>query len=465
MSVFVFIGPTLSIAEAESELEATYLAPVSEGDVYRASLTRPQAIGIVDGYFERVPAVWHKELLWAMEQGIRVYGSASMGALRAAELAPFGMEGVGWVFEAFRDGLLERDDEVAVAHASGEAGYAATSEAMVNIRRTLASAEAAGIASATTARALVEIAKVSFYPDRSWAATMRAAADQGVPEAELSGLRAWLPQGRIDQKRDDALAMLRLMRQHAAEGAVPKRVRYRTANTVAWNNARWGALHADGPLRDSSDMLLVGEVLDELGLAGVEASRRARDGGLLRLLALRESAREGIVPDERSLDEAAASFRIDRGLDDPARLARWLGESDLDAEAFRSFVDAEAKLRWVETRGGVEASSMLLDRLRATGEYHGIVQRARRKKRWLARHGMEYAEPADLGSTEREIMCWYFQHRLGVQVPHDLDAHARAAGFSGASSFRRAVLREYSYATLAEEEPDVARRPGPGGQA
>ena len=59
------------------------------------ALERPVAIGLIDGYFERVPSVSHKEILWAMSQGIVVIGAASMGALRAAELAPFGMLGVG----------------------------------------------------------------------------------------------------------------------------------------------------------------------------------------------------------------------------------------------------------------------------------------------------------------------------------------------------------------------------------
>ena len=70
----------------------------------RSSATRPRAVGIIDGYFQQVPSVWHKEILWAMAQGVHVFGSASMGALRAAELAPFGMRGVGLIFEAYRDG-------------------------------------------------------------------------------------------------------------------------------------------------------------------------------------------------------------------------------------------------------------------------------------------------------------------------------------------------------------------------
>src|SRR5437763_12688169 len=123
MTIYVFTGPTLSADEGRAELDAVYLPPVSQGDLYRVARRSPQAIGIVDGYFERVPAVWHKEILWALTRGIHVYGSASMGALRAAELDVFGMVGVGEIFEAYRDGVLEDDDEVAVAHAYAEAGF------------------------------------------------------------------------------------------------------------------------------------------------------------------------------------------------------------------------------------------------------------------------------------------------------------------------------------------------------
>ena len=113
---YVFLGPTLAADRARAELDAVCLPPVSEGDIYRLWGRRPRAIGIVDGYFERVPAVWHKEIMWIMERGVHVFGAASMGALRAVELDSFGMRGVGWVYQQFRDGMLDRDDEVAVKH-------------------------------------------------------------------------------------------------------------------------------------------------------------------------------------------------------------------------------------------------------------------------------------------------------------------------------------------------------------
>src|SRR5213083_2726486 len=143
-TVYVFTGPTISPGEALAELNAVYLPPASEGDVYRVALKQPKAIGIIDGYFQSIPAVRHKEILWAMSRGIHVFGSASIGALRAAELLPFGMEGVGTVFEFYRDGCLVDDEEVAVSHGPAEVGFVPLSEAMVDIRQSLRKAERMG---------------------------------------------------------------------------------------------------------------------------------------------------------------------------------------------------------------------------------------------------------------------------------------------------------------------------------
>src|SRR5246127_762709 len=132
MIAIVFSGPSLPPSKAPFVPEVEWRPPVRQGDLYKAALGRPALIGIIDGTFELVPTVWHKEILWAMTQGIHVYGSASIGALRAAELHQFGMKGVGQIFAAYRDGILIDDDEVAVLHGPQELGYPAVTEAMVN---------------------------------------------------------------------------------------------------------------------------------------------------------------------------------------------------------------------------------------------------------------------------------------------------------------------------------------------
>ena len=174
-------------------------SPVAQGDVYRATQRQPPMIGIIDGYFQRVPSVWHKEILWAMTQGIHVFGSASMGALRAVELEAFGMEGVGAIFQAYRDGVLEEDDEVAVVHGPAEARYVAHSEAMVNIRATLRRATEEGVIGRGTSVLLERTAKETFYPQRTYPNLLAEAAERGAPEHELTVLRHWLPNGESKQ--------------------------------------------------------------------------------------------------------------------------------------------------------------------------------------------------------------------------------------------------------------------------
>ena len=81
--------------------------PVALGSVYRAVEAGYRRIGIVDGLFGNFPAVWHKEILFAIASGVEVSGAASMGALRAAELSRFGMIGSGRIYRMFTDRRMD----------------------------------------------------------------------------------------------------------------------------------------------------------------------------------------------------------------------------------------------------------------------------------------------------------------------------------------------------------------------
>jgi hypothetical protein len=237
MRAVVFVGPTLPPRLRPNEALWEWRPPVRQGELYRAALERPEAIGVIDGYFEVVPTMWHKEILWAMSQGIHVFGAASIGALRAAELDPFGMRGIGCIYEDFRDGVLQDDDEVAVLHGPEELGYPPITEAMVNIRATIDAAARDGILSPQTATGLTELAKELFYKQRTYDALLRAAI-ANFPEAEWCKFAEWLSTGRVDRKRRDAASMLGAIRTHLASGAGPMRVTYELADTVAWQAAR-----------------------------------------------------------------------------------------------------------------------------------------------------------------------------------------------------------------------------------
>ena len=161
-----------------------------------------------------------------MAEGIHVFGGASMGALRAAELAPFGMRGVGRDLRGLSrrarlacsgDAPFEDDDEVAVLHGPAEAGWQPLSEAMVDIRCTLAAAERAGVIDPAERRAIAGIAKATFFAERTWPAILDRAAASGLAPARRAALAAWLGHGRVTQKRDDARLLLDEIR-HSSPG-------------------------------------------------------------------------------------------------------------------------------------------------------------------------------------------------------------------------------------------------------
>jgi hypothetical protein len=444
--IYVFVGPTLPAEEARKELDAVYLPPAAQGDVYRAARERPEAIGLIDGYFERVPAVWHKELLWAMAEGIHVYGSASMGALRAAELAPFGMRGVGATFEAFLHGDLEDDDEVTVVHAPAEEGYRPLSEAMVNIRATLESAERARVLHTETRVALERLAKRLHYPERSYPTLLARAREEGLPAAELERLRAWLPRARVNQKREDALAMLRVMREELASHPGPKRVCYSLSRTDAWEEARRQAEQRAPVPEERSEAPLRESLLEELRLSGTFP--RAREGALLRALAVEESVRQGLTVQEDELREVCEAFRREHGLLESGRFERWLDEQHVEDPV--SFFETEAQLRRVEALLEPDIAWYLPDQLRATGEYGPLLERARQKEQVLDESGLERPGLAEAGlASEEELWAWYFQERLGRPVPPDLGAYARTQGFADEDALRRAVLRERCFLSAA----------------
>ena len=207
MTTLIFIGPTLPAAEVSAKLPAaTVLPPAAVGDVLRASRKRGiKRIAIVDGYFERMAAVWHKEILLALERGIAVHGAASMGALRAAELAPFGMIGAGGIYRDFARGRLVADDEVAVAHLPAEYGFRPTSDALVNLRDGIARAP---MLSDRTRAALVELARARFYRERSWDTLVADAHAAKLPARQLAAFAAW---PKPDRKAADARTLLRLL--------------------------------------------------------------------------------------------------------------------------------------------------------------------------------------------------------------------------------------------------------------
>lgn len=112
--IYVFSGITLSRSEIEKLSSALEPKPPAKcGDILTAIKEGVSLIILIDGSFDWTRAIWHKEILFAISQGVNVIGASSMGALRAAELNQYGMLGFGEIYNRYQLGLIERDDEVA----------------------------------------------------------------------------------------------------------------------------------------------------------------------------------------------------------------------------------------------------------------------------------------------------------------------------------------------------------------
>ncbi|ASY63581.1 hypothetical protein SJ05684_c21400 [Sinorhizobium sojae CCBAU 05684] len=200
--ILVFLGPTLRLTEAQFTLDAVYLQPAAQGDILLAAHAfRPRAMVLIDGQFEDRPAVRHKEILWAMAQGIVMIGAASMGALRAAELNDFGMIGVGLIYRWYRRFRLAPDDAVAVHSGPAELGFPPLTDSLVDLQRTSSALMREKRITPIERDELTKAARTLNFRDRTLAAVLDRA---GWPPETAQALR----QQMVGQKRLDAIAAL-----------------------------------------------------------------------------------------------------------------------------------------------------------------------------------------------------------------------------------------------------------------
>lgn len=448
MTACIFLGPSLSVAQAEKTLpEARFLEPVQHGDVYRAMQRwSPRIIGIIDGYFQHSPSVWHKEILWALDQGVHVVGAASMGALRAAELEAFGMVGVGKIYDEFRagalppfDGLTD-DDEVAVTHGPRETGFVAVSEAMVNIRFTLRKAAQAGVISTQTASYLCTTAKSLHFPQRQYSNLLTLAAHHGVDAAELDALRTWLHDGKVDQKHVDASALITYVKHWQQAGGVAAATDFHFENTEIWHDTT-SAMTAAQTARDITVEQLA--ILKELRL-DEKTYKRVMQRAALRYIA-------GPLPnndndlDDTKLRRAVDRFRQAFELWDRHSIDTWLAANDLALEQFDVLMHGEVRLNaWLHSLNSALLPA-IVDQLRLTGEYSALAQRAHDKAIFLRAN--EKLGKSRRRPSERQLIHWYFEERTKREIPDNIEEYARDLGFDTRTQFVDAVADEFVYVT------------------
>ncbi|WP_369384131.1 TfuA-like protein [Streptomyces sp. cg36] len=349
--IHVYTGPTLGSAEPVlCTPQVRVHPPARHGDLFDPSIAPGDVVVLLDGAYHQAPALRHKEILAALARGVRVCGAASIGALRAAELAPYGMTGIGRVYHAYAHGEIDGDDEVAVGQ--DPAGhYTRLTWPLVNLREVLRHAVAEHILEQHQASELLREWAAVYYAQRTTGA-VRAACRRIGSGAFERWLMARLAADEHfgDVKRADAIEAVSTARTAPPRQASP------APTAGCWSTAysrRWARLFTAPPTAEGAVPLglrlsyqrLFDAAYPAVWLAWLEhLSRHPGPGCAGDAMAL-ASRLHRIAPHAATLP-AHLAFRPEPDLTDPATKALLLArETPADRAALTRYLDANQSAR------------------------------------------------------------------------------------------------------------------------
>ena len=216
----IFLGPSLSMQKAKEIFPlADYRPPAKKGDFLKIASEENGIgfVGFIDGVFlQDYPPTPIEVYSLLRKNNLVLAGAASLGALRAVELEKFGMVGIGRIFQLYKSGKLESDDEVAVTFSDQD--YKLQSEAIIDIRYTLYWAVKDGIISKHTKDVLVKIAKQIYFPSRNYDEIIeRAKTDATIEKKELERFKEYVTKHRRSLKEEDSIKLIQFIKERYLE--------------------------------------------------------------------------------------------------------------------------------------------------------------------------------------------------------------------------------------------------------
>ena len=207
----IFLGPSLSREKARKILDADYRLPAKKGDLLQLILKEVNIVGLVDGYFlQDYPPTPIEVYNLVKKRDVKVFGSSSLGALRAVELEKYGMIGIGKIFRLFRDGILESDDEVAVAF-TDYTNY--KSEALIDIRYNLFLAQKYNFIDSITRKSVLNVSKQIYFPYRTYEDILdKCKLKYPEIKSQIESFRSYILKNKVSLKERDALRLLKLIK-------------------------------------------------------------------------------------------------------------------------------------------------------------------------------------------------------------------------------------------------------------
>ena len=126
----------------------------------------------------------------------------------ACELYPYGMIGIGTIFNDYKKGVIDSDDDVSVA--LNPDTLEQLSQPWINLKYNFDNARKDKIITQEEEDELLKIAKDTYYPKRSFEYTIRKSS---LSPENITTLLNYINKNKIDIKHDDAKKVIQYIKK------------------------------------------------------------------------------------------------------------------------------------------------------------------------------------------------------------------------------------------------------------
>ncbi len=453
MKVVVFLGPTLPVEVAQNILpDAVFRAPARQADILSCVLNdEPDVIGLIDGVFDQALSVWHKEILFALKEGVRVVGASSMGALRAVETAPFGMEGVGKIFEQYQNGELTDDDEVAIVHGPVDSNYYSDTLPMVNIRATFDKAVCMGIISDESRNRLVEAGKSIYFPMRNFEEIFAVSERDDPDNCNIEKLREFCQDNYVDLKAEDAVEMLKYISQMELVDKLTEG----SQDYELTRNYMFNTLYSRDRLIRREGMELSLDTVTNYAAVHMESYNAVNFSSLNRRATLILADLMELEVKDEDVEKEVTRFFLIRKLYSEEEKREWLNKNDLTEKDFNVLMRENALCRrvhkYILTRNqGGSNKCYILEELKLQDKYEDCADMAAKREKIL-RENCYNQNGTDCNVNMSELVVEHMQNSNW-----NIDTHykewAGEAGFMGQDFLKYELLKARKSREILKEK-------------
>lgn len=429
--VLVYVGPSLDSEEVLERIPDVVIRPPAKQSDLISDLLQfePTHILLIDGEFSQALSVWQKEIIYALQiPGVKaVYGSASMGALRAADLADYGMIGAGRIFRWYDEGVITDESEVSVLYYRRPDGsYVTATVPLVNVRAALDKAVEMGAIELDQAESIFSFCASIHWTERT-KESLRC----------VSGLESWLD--KVDQKKADAMELVCTFEtlKPRAGFVAPK------PDSLSQN---FSAQFERDRLVNIEETRMALQHLDAyIMLHDVDFHQKLQDANN-RVLTLFLADLYHVAASQAEFDSEWAKFCARLNLVTVEMHQEWMARNNINLREFCKLILEETRIakvhRALSVVSGVRRNSQrLFDYLRVSDSYGYWAREAGGHEDRIRERGAEEAISVNLDANPHQLMMKHLA-RTGLSIAGTLEGYVQEAGFGSIPELTVALERD-----------------------